>query len=100
MEKVNKNITQATEPVKVTPGNITFLDKPPKITHPLLYSQRFQKKMIDEQFSKFLNIFKKLQVNIPFADALKQMPQYAMFMEEIMTKKMKIEEQVMINLSE
>ena len=48
--------------------------------------------MIDEQFSKFLNIFKKLQVNILFVDALKQMPHCAKFIKEIMTKKRKIEE--------
>ena len=55
--------------------------------------------MIDEQFSKFLNIFKKLQVNILFADALQLMPHYAKFMKEIMTKKRKIEEHGTINLS-
>ena len=97
VEKVNEDTTQVTEPIVVTPGNITFPDKPPKITHPLPYPQRFKKKIIDEQFSKFLSIFKKLQVNIPFADALEQMPHYAKFMKEIMTKKRKIEEQGMIN---
>ena len=84
----------------VTPGNITFPDKPPKITHPLSYPQQLKKKMIDEQFSKFLNIFNKLHVNIPFADALEQMSHYAKFMKEIMTKKKKIEEQGTINQSE
>ena len=70
------------------------------MNQPLPYPQRFKKKIIDEQFSKFLNIFKKLQVNIPFADALEQMPHYAKFMKEIMSKKRKIEEKGMINLSE
>ena len=38
------------------------------------FPQRFQKAKLVEQFSKFLNIFKKLEVNIPFVDALAQMP--------------------------
>ena len=61
LEKADGDITQTTEHVKVTLGNINFLDKPPKIKHPFPYPQRFKKKMIDEQFSKFLNIFKKLR---------------------------------------
>ncbi|XP_016165041.1 uncharacterized protein LOC107607622 [Arachis ipaensis] len=41
----------------------------------------------DSQFSKFLDIFKKLHINIPFAEALEQMPLYAKFLKELMTKK-------------
>ena len=70
-EEVDEETTQVKEPAKFTPGSITFPDMPPKITPPFPYPQRFKKKMINEQFSKFLGIFKKLQVNIPFADALK-----------------------------
>ncbi|XP_042992364.1 uncharacterized protein LOC122318797, partial [Carya illinoinensis] len=40
------------------------------------YPQRFQKQKLDKQFSKFLDIFKKIHINIPFADALEQMPNY------------------------
>ncbi|KAI3445417.1 hypothetical protein Pfo_002082 [Paulownia fortunei] len=34
------------------------------------------------QFSKFLDVFKKLHINIHFADALEQMPSYMKFMKE------------------
>ena len=34
------------------------------------YSQRFRTVNLDEQFSKFLEVFKKLHINIPFAEAL------------------------------
>ena len=60
LKKVDGHITQTTKLVKVTPGNITFPDKPPKINYPFPHPQMFKKKMMDEQFSKFLNIFKKL----------------------------------------
>ncbi|XP_057418617.1 uncharacterized protein LOC130712818 [Lotus japonicus] len=35
------------------------------------------KKNLDKQFSKFLEIFKKLHINIPFSEALEKMPIYA-----------------------
>ncbi|XP_057747247.1 uncharacterized protein LOC130966455 [Arachis stenosperma] len=51
------------------------------------YPQRLMKNAKDSQFSKFLEIFKKLQINISFAESLEQMPLYAMFLKELMTKK-------------
>ncbi|XP_042056411.1 uncharacterized protein LOC121800997 [Salvia splendens] len=41
-----------------------------------------QKKKKDEQFTRFLDIFKKVHVNIPLIDALQQMPKYAKFLKE------------------
>ncbi|XP_062088678.1 uncharacterized protein LOC133795238 [Humulus lupulus] len=38
------------------------------------YPQRLRKNNLDKQFSKFLEIFKKLHINIPFTEALEQMP--------------------------
>ncbi|XP_015947229.1 uncharacterized protein LOC107472194 [Arachis duranensis] len=51
------------------------------------YPQRLMKREKDGQFSRFLEIFKKLQINIPFAEAIEQMPLYAKFLKELMTKK-------------
>ncbi len=41
---------------------------------PIPFSQRLKKKNLGEKFSKFLEVFKKLHMNIPFANALKEMP--------------------------
>ncbi|XP_073152984.1 uncharacterized protein [Henckelia pumila] len=41
----------------------------------------FKKAKLDAQFAKFLEIFKKLNINIPFANALMQMPSYAKFLK-------------------
>ena len=49
-----------------------------------------QKSRLDEQFSRFLNMFNKIKINIPFSEALTQMPQYAKFMKDILRKKRKI----------
>jgi len=50
------------------------------ITPPMPYPQRFNKEVKDQHFHKFLEIFKKLEINIPLAEALEQMPLYAKFL--------------------
>ena len=47
-----------------------------------------------------MEVFKKLQINIPFADALEQMPTYVKFMKEILSKKRRLEEYETIALTE
>ena len=37
---------------------------------PVPFPQRLQKSKMDDQFSIFLNMFKKIEVNIPFVEAL------------------------------
>lgn len=59
---------------------------------PMPFPQRLQKVKANKQFSKFLEVFKKLQINIPFADALEQMPSYVKFMKEILSRKRKLED--------
>ncbi|XP_016206525.1 uncharacterized protein LOC107646897 [Arachis ipaensis] len=41
----------------------------------------------DKQFSMFLEVFRKLEINIPFVKALEQMPLYGMFMKELLRNK-------------
>ena len=54
---------------------------------------------MDDQFSKFLNMFKKIEVNIPFAEELAQIPHYAKFMKDILSKKRKPDEEGVVSLS-
>ena len=44
-------------------------------------------------------MFKKLEINIPFTEALAQMPHYAKFMKDIISKKRKLVEGGVVNLS-
>ena len=77
-----------------------FPDDPQKITTPLPNPQRFKKHNLDEQFTKFLEVFKKLYINIPFVDALEHMPNYVRFLKEMISKKHKEEEFKKISLTE
>ncbi|XP_062116646.1 uncharacterized protein LOC133830643 [Humulus lupulus] len=98
-DKKNEEIPRK-EPLVTNPGSIIFLDNPPKTTTPLPFPQRFHKKAIDEQFAKFLNIFKKIHINIPFVDALEEMTNYAKFMKKVMSKKRKLEDYEIVKLTE
>ncbi|XP_073307086.1 uncharacterized protein [Primulina huaijiensis] len=72
-----------------------------RILKPTLpYPQRFKKKNLDDQFAKFLEIFKKIHINIPFVDTLEQMPNYAKFIKYVMSKKRKLHEYVTVKLTE
>ncbi|XP_015947390.1 uncharacterized protein LOC107472383 [Arachis duranensis] len=61
--------------------------KEKNLTPPLPYPHRFNKETKDQHFGKFLEIFKKLEINIPLAEALEQMPLYAKFLKELINKK-------------
>ena len=63
------------------------------------FPQRLQKSRREEQFSKFLEIFKKIEINIPFVEAINQMPNYAKFLKEIQSQKKKIDEEGIMNLT-
>ena len=63
-------------------GTILFLENPSLIVPPFPFPQRFKKAKLDGQFVNFLNMFKKLEVNVLFADALAQMPNYVKFIKE------------------
>ena len=40
---------------------------------------RLKQQQLDKQFAKFLEVFKSLHINIPFVDALAQMPMMRYF---------------------
>ena len=67
---------------------------------PIPYPWCLKKGKLEKQFAKFLDIFKKLHINIPFMDALENMPSYVKFMKKILASKKKLEEYGTIALTE
>ena len=47
------------------------------------------KKEKDRQLAKFLDIFRKLEITMPFGEALQQMPLYSKFLKDMLTRKHK-----------
>ncbi|XP_047952285.1 uncharacterized protein LOC125197659 [Salvia hispanica] len=58
------------------------------------------KKKLDDQFSRFLDIFRKVHINIPLVEALQQMPSYAKFLKDVISKKRRWVEHETVNLTE
>ena len=75
----------------------------PTTTEPTVlisYTQRLKKNKLDKQFTKFMEVFKKLHINILFADVLEQMPSYVKFMKDILSKKRRLSNFETVNLTE
>ena len=70
------------------------------LTSLIPYPQRLKKAKLEKQFVKFLDIFKKLHINIPFMDALENIPSYVKFMKRILANKKKLGEYETIALTE
>ncbi|GKA10991.1 transposon ty3-I gag-pol polyprotein [Tanacetum coccineum] len=49
--------------------------------------QSTKKEKENEQFQKFLRNLEQIHINIPFIEALEQMPKYAKFMKDLLSKK-------------
>ncbi|XP_075523994.1 uncharacterized protein LOC142556419 [Primulina tabacum] len=63
-------------------------------------SKALKKAKLDAQFGKFLEVFKKLHINILFAEALMQMPRYVKFLKDILANKRKLKDHMTVNLIE
>ncbi|XP_070013438.1 uncharacterized protein [Nicotiana sylvestris] len=66
----------------VMPKSKAPLPKPP-----LPYPQRLAKQKNENQFKKFIEMMKILSINVPLVEAPEQMPGYAKFMKDLVTKK-------------
>ena len=47
-----------------------------------------------------MEVFKKLHINISFADALEHMPSYVKFMNDILSRKRRLSDSETVNLTE
>jgi 16S rRNA G527 N7-methylase RsmG len=47
---------------------------------------------LDEQYARFVELLKKLNVNIPFTNVVTQMPTYANFLKDILSNRRKLDE--------
>ena len=63
-------------PIKVIP-----MPRPPP------FPQRLVKNTEDGKYRRFITMLKQLSFNVPLVEALEQMPSYAKFMKDLVTKK-------------
>ncbi|KAK8701749.1 hypothetical protein V6N13_020128 [Hibiscus sabdariffa] len=70
----------------------TKSDKLEKIRPRPPFPQRLKKQEQDYQFKKFFDILKQVHINLPLVEALQQMPNYAKFLKDMVSRKKRIEE--------
>ncbi|XP_076899581.1 uncharacterized protein LOC143553463 [Bidens hawaiensis] len=67
---------------------------------PIPYPGCLKKQKMEEQYGKFLELFKQLHINLSILDALKEMPKDAKFLKEVLSNKKKLEELSCVTLNE
>ncbi|GJT03440.1 DNA-directed DNA polymerase [Tanacetum coccineum] len=67
--------------------------------HPFLFLE-IEKEKEEAQQKKFLENLKQLHINLPFIEALAQMPKYAKFLKGLLTNRARLEEACMITMNE
>ncbi|XP_057543958.1 uncharacterized protein LOC130823355 [Amaranthus tricolor] len=68
-------------------------------TPPVSFPSRLAQAKLEHKYRKFLQVLSKLQINIPFLEAIKEMPSYAKFLKDITSNKRKLEESVVETLN-
>ncbi|KAM2888404.1 hypothetical protein FF1_012133 [Malus domestica] len=63
-------------------------------------NEKFMKSKKEQTDKEILDIFRKVQVNLPLLDAIKQVPKYAKFLKELCTNKRRFNDQETVALSE
>ncbi|GJT33606.1 DNA-directed DNA polymerase [Tanacetum coccineum] len=64
------------------------------------FPRRLRKEKEEAQQRKFLENLKQLRINLPFIEALAQMPKYARFLKSLLTNKARLEEACTITMNE
>ncbi|XP_022891639.1 uncharacterized protein LOC111406445 [Olea europaea var. sylvestris] len=98
VEKFEPNTTENGESTETSVAKAPSLDK--VYMPPIPFPQKLKKNKQDTNYEKFLNVLKKLQINVPFIDAILQIPSYTKFLKEMLTKKRKLPEFETVALTE
>ncbi|CAN6552453.1 unnamed protein product [Malus baccata var. baccata] len=64
------------------------------------FPRRFMQSKKDENEKDILETFRKVQVNIPLLEAIKQVPKYAKFLKELCTNKRRMSNKEVVKVSE
>ncbi|XP_070041471.1 uncharacterized protein [Nicotiana tomentosiformis] len=87
VEETQEEVNPSREYVIDIPEPVVQEAKAPIPRPPLPYPQRIAKKNSENRFKKFIDTMKSLSINVSLIEALEQMPDYAKFMKDFVTKK-------------
>ncbi|CAN6677303.1 unnamed protein product [Malus baccata var. baccata] len=81
---------------KIVPNVVVSNTNLPNVPFP----RRFAQSKKEESEKDILDTFRKVQVNIPLLDAIKQVPRYAKFLKELCTTRKRISNKEVVKVSE
>ncbi|XP_031281187.1 uncharacterized protein LOC116139649 [Pistacia vera] len=108
-EELIQGGTKQSKSVENSPTDSTNAKHSPKVQSkvpintykpPLLFPSRFATSKKEEHEQEILVTFRKVHVNIPLLDAIKQVPRYAKFLKELCTNKRKLKGNDMVSVGE
>ena len=113
-KKSNDLSTETQSPKPIIPLGLGVLSAPPSPPNPhkvskdvsnayvtpIPFPRRFMSSKKEQQDKDILETFRKVQINIPLLDAIKQIPSYAKFLKELCTIKRRFKEHETVAMSE
>ncbi|GJT09708.1 uncharacterized protein Tco_0856750 [Tanacetum coccineum] len=94
----DKPVTPREAPAESKPQKAMEQVIKPQIS-PIPFPRRLKKEKEEAQQRKFLENLKQLQLNIPFIEALTQMPKYAKFLKSLLSNKTRLEEACTVTIN-
>nr|XP_009794228.1 PREDICTED: uncharacterized protein LOC104241023 [Nicotiana sylvestris] len=87
VEEIREEVNPSMEHMIDMPDPTVKKAKIPFPKPPPYYPQRLSKQNDDNQFKKFIQMMKRLSINVPLVEALEQIPGNAKYMKDLVTKK-------------
>ncbi|XP_057791181.1 uncharacterized protein LOC131008311 [Salvia miltiorrhiza] len=97
-DAISEESPESTEPSSSKVSGKPKVSIPQSLIAPPFSSRLAQNKRIKEE-KDILEIFKKVEINLPLLDEIKQVPRYAKFLKELCSKKMKFGNDARIRVS-
>ncbi|XP_031116572.1 uncharacterized protein LOC116020226 [Ipomoea triloba] len=81
-------------------GKEIMQEPPPVPKAKLPFPQRFRTNIDNAKYDKFLQMLRQLHIDMPFIDALGEMPRYAKFLKDLLSNKKRLAETATVVLGE
>ncbi|XP_019233530.1 PREDICTED: uncharacterized protein LOC109214096 [Nicotiana attenuata] len=95
-----KEIEQLPEQVVEKAPNKEKTPSSEKKLIPAPFPQRLAKQKKDNEYRKFMEMLKQIQLNIPLMDALREVPSYAKMMKDLMSRKFDFQDLSTVTLTQ
>ncbi|XP_070043824.1 uncharacterized protein [Nicotiana tomentosiformis] len=99
-EKDGEQVSQQVAPLVPEASNKEKTSSSGQRLTPAPFPQRLVKQKKDDQYRKFMEMLRQIQLNIPLMDALREMPGYAKMMKDLMSRKFDFQDLSTITLTQ